>query len=162
MKSVVSMLVGLVVGWLLTKSDELMPDAYNEWVGNSVAGSDTIRAILQLLPLSSGTAETVHIWLIVVSVTALPILCISLAAAVVYLWSRKARLIVYSSLIAPLSMGAIAVYYKYQLGEADPLLAHSYWNNAEGNLQSYLLSVGLFILAFEMIRQAKKLVNLRE
>lgn len=161
MKSAVSMLVGLMAGWLLTESDDLMPDAYTEWVGNSVAGSDAVMAVLELLPLSSGAVETVHIWLIVVSITALPVFCISLIAAGVYLWSRKGRLIVYGSLVVPLFMAAMAVYYKFKLAEADPLLARSFWNNAEGNVQGYFLSVCLFVLAFAMIGQTAKLANLR-
>lgn len=76
------------------------------------------------------------------------------------MWSLKARLIVYGSLVVPLFLTAMAVYYKYQLAESDPLLARSFWNNAEGNIQSYFLSVCLFFLAFGMIGQAAKLANL--
>ncbi|MCM2319266.1 MAG: hypothetical protein NDI93_08035 [Pseudomonas sp.] len=162
MKSVVSMLVGLMAGWLLTESYGLMPDAYTIWVGNLVAGSDVIVAVLELLPLSSGAAEAVHGWVVVASITAVPVFCISLIAAGVCLWSRKALLIVYGSLVVPLFMANMAVYYKYQLAKSDPLLAHSFWNNAEGNIQGYFLSECLFVLAFVMIGQVVKLVNLRE
>jgi phosphoglycerol transferase MdoB-like AlkP superfamily enzyme len=156
------MLVGLIAGWLLTESYGLMPDAYTERIGNSVAGSDAIRAVLELLPLSSGAAEAVHAWVVVASITALPVFCISLIASGVYLWSRKGRLIVYSSLVVPIFMATMAVYYKYQLAMYDPLLACSFWNNAEGNIQGYFLSECLFVLAFAMIGQVVKLVNPRK
>lgn len=137
-----------------------MPNAFVDWVGSSVAGSEAVVAVLELLPLNPDTTETVHVWLILTSIIAGPVLCISLIAAGVYAWSCKARLIVYSSLAVPLFMAVMAVYYKYQLAEHDPLLARSFWNNAEGNVQGYLLSVCLFVLAFATIRQMVRLSSL--
>ena len=154
MKSAVSLLIGVVAGWFLTESDDLMPDTFTNWVGNSVAGSDAVSAVLEFLPLSSEIAHTVHVWIIVASVVAIPVFAISVVATGVYLWSRKARLIVYGSLIVPLFMTATAIYYKYRLAEYDPRLARSFWSNAEGNVQSYLLSGCLFCLAFVAIKQA--------
>jgi len=159
MKSAVSLLIGIVAGWFLTESDGLMPDTFTNWVGNAVAGSEAVSTLLEFLPLSSETAHTIHIWIIVASVVAIPVLAISLVAAGVYLWSRKARLIIYGSLVVPLFMTATAIYYKYRLAEYDPRLARSFWSNAEGNVQSYLLSVCLFCLAFVAIKQAIGLAN---
>ena len=156
MKSVVSVLTGLIAGWLLTESHDLMPDSFTSWVGNAVAGSGAIRAVLELLPLSSGAANTVHIWIIVASISFIPVFGISLFAAAVHLWSRKARLIVYGSLIVPLFMTALAISHQYRLAQVDPRLAMSWWSNAGGNVQSYILNVCLFALAFFTIKQGIK------
>jgi len=156
MKSVVSVLVGLIAGWLLTESDDLMPDVFTNWVGQAVAGSGAISAALDILPVSSETAHSIHVCVIVVSILIVPVLGISVVSAGVYWWSRKARLIIYSSLVVPLFMTATAIYYKYQLAEYDPRLARSFWSNAGGNVHSYLLSVCLFAIAFMVIKQVMK------
>ncbi|MNG36595.1 hypothetical protein D3C85_1570240 [compost metagenome] len=59
-------------------------------------------------------------------------------------------------------MASMAVYYKYQLAKSAPLLARSFWNNAEGNIQGYFLSECLFVLVFVMIGQVVNLVSLRK
>ena len=156
MKSVASILVGLVAGWLITELNDLMPDMFVDWIGSSVAGSQLVGAVLGFLPLSSETTYSVHAWVITASVVAIPILCISLMAAAVYMWTQRSRPIIYSSLAAPLFMAIMAIYYKYQLAKTDPLLAQSFWNNAEANVQAYLLGVSIFILFFALIKRLCK------
>lgn len=50
-------------------------------------------------------------------------------------------------------MVGMGLYYKFQLAKSDPLLARSFWSNAESNIQSYIFSVFLFILAFLVLKQ---------
>ncbi len=160
MKSVASIFVGLIAGWFLTRPDYLIPDAVTDWIGNAVAGSGTISASLKLLPLSPDTVYSMHVFIIALSILAVPVFVISLVATGVYLWSRKARLIVYYSLVAPLFMAATASYYKYQLEEYDHQLARSFWNNAEGNVQVYIWSACLFVLTFAALKiTCSKLVD---
>ena len=137
-----------------------MPDSFTEWVGSSVAGSDAISAVLELFALSSGAAHTVHIWVIVTAISFVPVFGISLVAAVVHVWSQKARLIIYSSLIVPLFMTVLAINYQYRLAQVDPRLAVSWWSNAGGNVQSYILNVCLFALIFFTIKQALMLAGM--
>lgn len=161
MESVLAALTGLIAGWLLTKSDGFMPDSYMEFAGNAVAGSETVSSLVYALPMSPAAAETVHVWLIIAALTVVPAMCIGALAIAVYMWARNARLIVYSSLVAPLFMAGMGLYYKFQLAKSDPLLARYFWNNAESNIQGYIFSVSIFILAFLVLKQLVRTWSLR-
>lgn len=151
MKSVVCILSGLVAGWFLTESDDLMPAGFNDWVGQAVAGSETVAVLLGALPVASAMSESIHIWLIIAALTVIPIFFISLFAAGVYAWTGKARLLAYTSLIWPLFMACMGVYYTRRMAAVDPLIARSFWSNTQGNVQFYLYSAAAFVLLFVVL-----------
>ncbi len=104
-------------------------------MGKAVASSETVSSLLYALPMSPAAAETVHVWLIMAALTVVPEMCFGVLAVAFYMWGRNARLIIYSSLVAPLFMVGMGLYYRFQLAKSDPLLARSFWNNAESNIQ---------------------------
>jgi len=130
-----------------------MPKAYMDFVGNAVAGSEIVASLLDVLPISSATAEAFHVWLIMAAFTSVPAICIGLITLGIYAWTGKARLIIHSSLAPPLFMAAVGLYYKSKLAKSYPLVAHSFWNNAELNIQGQLFSVAIFIVIFALLKQ---------
>ncbi len=157
MKSIVSIITGLMVGWVLCNLTDLTPDVLVDPIGSFVASSHGLYELLNFFQLSSQRIEFVHVWVIFISIITIPVLVVSFLSLAVYVWSRKARLIVYSSLVAPICMSLLSVYFTNRMVLVDSRLARSFWNISQDNIHTYFVAVALFIMMFLLFTKVTKL-----
>jgi len=109
MRVLISIIIGLIAGWLVLTEPAMLPGALKQLIGEQVARNQYLDQIIDFLHLSSDTAYYIKFWLILFLVAVIPLSLYALAATTILIWSGKGRYIFYSSLCIPLLSISIAV-----------------------------------------------------
>jgi hypothetical protein len=101
-RSLISIVVGLITGWLVLTKSTMIPGALKKIIGEQVARNTYLDQAINFLQLSSDSSYYTKLWIIIFLINIIPLSIYALAATSVYLWSGKGRVVFYSSLCIPL------------------------------------------------------------
>lgn len=155
MKLIVSIALGLFIGWLHTNDLANLLPGTEEWVMSNIAREDGIVTLISLLPFAEGTVISIQVWLMVTILSTLPILLFTPFVVAIQIWSGHVRWIIYSSFLVPLFHTLVVLYYLPYFKQAHLGYALYFWNNAESHLHIFFLRIVIFIIIFIMFNKIK-------
>ena len=126
MRSLASIICGLIAGWLIITEPGLIPGSWKNEIGQFVAHNQLIDVAVTKLSASSAIAIKYRLAILLTSL--IPLFIYASAATLVFLWSNKARQIFYASLCYPIyTLSSIAIISNFS-------------NSHEGAYQPYIRS----------------------
>ncbi len=145
MFKLISFVYGVCAGYFVCNINKLVPSAYQDYIGNSIATSDVIKLSLNAIIGNPEIQRSIHLWIIVLGVVIIPIILSALLSFLVYRWTKELRYIIYAGLIPILysilvTKVLFSVYLKEHLAWFLPLI-----DRANDNLTIELVSIVFYL-----------------
>jgi len=107
-RSLASIICGLIAGWLIITEPALIPSSWKNEIGQFLAHNQLVDTAAIKLSESSAIATKYRLAIILSSI--IPLFIYASVATLIFLWSNKAREIFYASLVYPIyTLSSIAI-----------------------------------------------------
>jgi hypothetical protein len=157
-RSLASIIFGLIAGWLTITEPARIPESWKKEIGEYVAHNQLIEFAIKNLSASTQTTYSIKFWLIILMVSAIPLFVYASAATAVFLWSNKSRQIFYGSLCYPVFIILSAVFSNFYDTSYEPYIRKSI-TYAEVNLFNTVI---YFIFLYILITLSKSYTRSRK
>ena len=157
MRSLASIICGLIAGWLIITEPALIPSSWKNEIGQFVAHNQLVDAAA--IKLSESSAITTKYRLAIILSSLIPLFIYASAATHIFFWSNKAREIFYASLAYPIfTLSSIAIISNFHESAYQPHI-----RNSITYAEVYFLNTVTFIFfLYTLISIAKLFKNSRQ